>query len=267
MVIFGIDLVLLIPALMISATPVLLAAIGEAVVEKSGVLNLGVEGMMITGAVIGFIIAVNTQVPIYGFFCAGIAGALLSVIFALLTQYMMSNQVATGLGLTMVGLGLSALIGKPYEGIKSPTLAKIEIPILSDIPILGPMIFSHDAIVYFSIFIIVMFGGATAGIGGAYISLARVPQWTEGMTAGAGWIALALVVFASWKPWRVLVGAYLFGGITVLQLNLQAIGVAIPVEILSMSPYLVTIVVLVGISLFGHHTAPGSLARPFHASQ
>ena len=149
MVIFGIDLVLLIPALMISATPVLLAAIGEAVVEKSGVLNLGVEGMMITGAVIGFIIAVNTQVPIFGFFCAAVAGALLSVIFALLTQYTMSNQVATGLGLTMVGLGLSALIGKPYEGIKSPTLAKIEIPILSDIPILGPMIFSHDAIVYF----------------------------------------------------------------------------------------------------------------------
>ena len=207
MVMFGIDLVLLIPALMISATPVLLAAIGEAVVEKSGVLNLGVEGMMITGAVIGFIIAVNTQIPIYGFICAAFAGALLSVIFAILTQYMMSNQVATGLGLTMVGLGLSALIGKPYEGIKSPTLTKLEIPILSDIPILGPMIFSHDAIVYFSIFIIasvafiikktriglilravgenqdaahalgykvirirfiaIMFGGATAGIGGA----------------------------------------------------------------------------------------------------
>jgi simple sugar transport system permease protein len=263
--------------------------------------------MMITGAVIGFIIAVNTQIPIYGFICAAIAGALLSVLFAILTQYLMSNQVATGLGLTMVGLGLSALIGKPYEGIKSPTLNKLEIPILSEIPILGPMIFSHDVIVYFSIFVVatvafvikktrvglilravgenqeaahalgykvirirflaIMFGGAAAGVGGAYISLARVPQWTEGMTAGAGWIALALVVFASWKPWRVLLGAYLFGGITVLQLNLQAIGVAIPVEILSMSPYLVTIVVLVGISLFGHHTAPGSLARPFHASQ
>ena len=121
MVIFGIDLVLLIPALMISATPVLLAAIGEAVVEKSGVLNLGVEGMMITGAVSGFIIAVNTQVPIYGFFCAAVAGALLSVIFALLTQYMMSNQVATGLGLTMVGLGLSALIGKPCLLYTSPS--------------------------------------------------------------------------------------------------------------------------------------------------
>ena len=130
MVIFGIDLVLLISALMISATPVLLAAIGEAVVEKSGVLNLGVEGMMITGAVIGFIFAVNTQIPIYGFICAAIAGALLSVLFAVLTQYIMSNQVATGLGLTMVGLGLSALIGKPYEGIKSPTVSKIEIPIL-----------------------------------------------------------------------------------------------------------------------------------------
>ena len=307
MVVFGIDLVLLIPALMISATPVLLAAIGEAIVEKSGVLNLGVEGMMIIGAVIGFIIAVNTQIPIYGFLCAAIAGALLSIIFAVLTQFMMTNQVATGLGLTMVGLGLSALIGKPYEVIKSPTLTKFEIPFLSDIPILGPMFFSHDAIVYLSIlvvgvvaliinktrwglvlravgenqeaahalgykvvrirFIAIMFGGAMADLGGAYISLARVPQWTEGMTAGAGWIALALVVFASWKPWRVLICAYLFGGITVLQLNLQAIGVAIPVEILSMSPYLVTIVVLVGISLFGHHTAPDSLARPFNASQ
>ena len=288
-----ISVVSLLATLIVAATPILLASTGELIVEKSGVLNLGVEGMMITGAVIGFIIAVNTQIPIYGFICAAIAGALLSVLFAILTQYLMSNQVATGLGLTMVGLGLSALIGKPYEGIKSP--------------ILGPMIFSHDIIVYFSIFVVatvafvinktriglvlravgenqeaahalgykvirirflaIMFGGAAAGVGGAYISLARVPQWTEGMTAGAGWIALALVVFASWKPWRVLLGAYLFGGITVLQLNLQAIGVAIPVEILSMSPYLVTIVVLVGISLFGHQTAPGSLARPFHASQ
>ena len=233
MVIFGIDLVLLIPALMISATPVLLAAVGEAVVEKSGVLNLGVEGMMITGAVIGFIIAVNTQIPIYGFICAAIAGALLSVLFAILTQYLMSNQVATGLGLTMVGLGLSALIGKPYEGIKSPTLNKLEIPILSEIPILGPMIFSHDIIVYFSIFVVatvafvinktriglvlravgenqeaahalgykvirirflaIMFGGAAAGVGGAYISLARVPQWTEGMTAVQAGLHLPLL--------------------------------------------------------------------------
>lgn len=303
MVIFGIDLVLLIPALMISATPVLLAAVGEAVVEKSGVLNLGVEGMMITGAVIGFIIAVNTQIPIYGFICAAIAGALLSVLFAILTQYLMSNQVATGLGLTMVGLGLSALIGKPYEGIKSPTLNKLEIPILSEIPILGPMIFSHDIIVYFSIFVVatvafvinktriglvlravgenqeaahalgykvirirflaIMFGGAAAGVGGAYISLARVPQWTEGMTAGAGWIALALVVFASWKPWRLLLGAYLFGGVTALQINIQAEGLDIPVEYLSMSPYIATIVVLVIIS---GGRAPGSLGKIFHAS-
>jgi len=251
----GIDPVLLIASLMVSATPILLAAIGEAVVEKSGVLNLGVEGMMIVGAVVGFITAVNTENPLLGFLTAAIAGALLSTIFATLVLYFKSNQVATGLGLTLVGLGVSALLGKPYEGIKSPTIKSFEIPMLSDIPVLGPMLFSHDLMVYISILIValvwytlkytrfglilravgenhdaahalgykvirirfmaIMFGGACAGLGGAYISLARVPQWTEGMTAGAGWIALAIVVFASWKPWRTLVGAYLFGGITV----------------------------------------------------
>ena len=306
MVMFGIDLVLLIPALMISATPVLLAAIGEAVVEKSGVLNLGVEGMMITGAVIGFIIAVNTQIPIYGFICAAFAGALLSVIFAILTQYMMSNQVATGLGLTMVGLGLSALIGKPYEGIKSPTLTKLEIPILSDIPILGPMIFSHDAIVYFSIFVIasvafiikktriglilravgenqdaahalgykvirirfiaIMFGGATAGIGGAYISLARVPQWTEGMTAGSGWIALAIVVFASWKPGKALLGALLFGAFDALQVRMQTeVGAKVPSQVFLAAPYILSIVALVIVARRAEY--PRALLTPWFKGQ
>jgi simple sugar transport system permease protein len=302
----GIDPVLLIASLMVSATPILLAAIGETVVEKSGVLNLGVEGMMIVGAVTGFIAAVNTTSPVVGFVTAAVAGALLSMVFATLVLYFKSNQVATGLGLTLVGLGISALLGKPYEGIKSPTLKPLDIPALSDIPVFGRMLFSHDAMVYLSILIValvwytlkytriglilravgenhdaahalgykvirirflaIMFGGACSGLGGAYISLVRVPQWTEGMTAGAGWIALAIVVFASWKPLRTLVGAYLFGGITVLQLNLQAAGVDIPVEYLSMSPFVITIIVLVIISAKGNHGAPASLGRLFHAS-
>ena len=297
--------VLLIASLIVSATPIILAALGETVVEKAGVLNLGVEGMMITGAVVGFAVAINTENPLFGFLCAAIAASLLSLIFGILTQYLLSNQVATGLGLTMVGLGLSSLIGKPYEGMKSVTLGRLEIPFLSDIPIIGTMLFSHDIVVYFSIILValtagflkysrlglvlravgeshdaahalgykvirirlmaIMFGGACSGLGGAYISLVRVPQWTEGMTAGVGWIALAIVVFASWKPWRVLIGAYLFGGVTVLQLNLQAAGISIPVEYLSMSPYLITIAVLVLISVRGGQSAPASLGRSFHA--
>jgi ABC-type uncharacterized transport system permease subunit len=262
---------------------------------------------MITGAICGFAIGVNTGSPVLGFMFAAICGALLSLAFGILTQYLLSNQVATGLGLTLVGLGLSSLIGKPYEGIKSPTLQKMELPILSDIPIVGPMLFSHDPMVYFSVALVaatwavlkysraglilravgeshdaahalgykvvrirllaILFGGACAGLAGAYISLVRVPQWTEGMTAGAGWIALAIVVFASWKPWRVLIGAYLFGGVTVLQLNLQAAGAKVPIEVLSMSPYLITIAVLVIISARGNHGAPAALGKIFHASR
>ncbi|MCB1336277.1 MAG: ABC transporter permease [Maritimibacter sp.] len=305
--IFGqIDLILLLASLMVASTPILLAALGELVVEKAGVLNLGVEGMMITGAVVGFAVGVNTQSPAVGFLAAALAGALLSLLFGLITQYLKSNQVATGLALTLFGLGLSSLLGKPYEGVKAATLGKMHLPFLSDIPVLGPILFRHDPMVYLSILAVVavwafltytrpglilravgenheaahalgykvvrvrllaiLFGGAMAGLGGAYVSLVRVPQWTEGMTAGAGWIALAIVVFASWRPLRVLIGAYLFGGVSVLQLNLQAAGVAIPVEYLSSSPYLVTILVLVIISLRGQHGAPGSLGRIFHAS-
>ena len=304
---FGaINPVLLVASLMVSATPILLAAIGELVVEKAGVLNLGVEGMMITGAVVGFAIAVNTGSPGLGFVAAALASAMLSLSFGVLTQFLLSNQVATGLGLTLVGLGLSSLIGKPYEGMKSPTLPDLHIPLLGDIPFFGPMLFQHDIMVYVSIALVaavwaalkftrfglilravgeshdaahalgykvvrirllaIFFGGACSGLGGAYLSLVRVPQWTEGMTAGAGWIALAIVVFASWKPWRVLIGAYLFGGVTVLQLNLQAAGTSLPVEYLSMSPYLITILVLVIISARGYHGAPASLGRSFHAS-
>ncbi len=296
---------LLIASLLVAATPILLAGIGELVVERAGVLNLGVEGMMITGAICGFMATIITGSPALGFIFAAIGGAALSFLFALLTQYALANQVASGLALTLFGLGLSSLLGQDYVGLKPPSTPKLDIPILSDLPFLGTVLFNHDAIVYLGIALVaavwatlkytrvglvlravgenhdaahalgykvvrirvlaIMFGGACAGLGGAYISLIRVPQWTEGMTAGAGWIALALVVFASWKPWRVLLGAWLFGGVTVLQLNLQAAGVAIPVEYLSMSPYIITILVLVIMSA-DKSRAPASLGRIFHAS-
>lgn len=302
----AINPVLLIASLMVAATPLLLAAIGELVVEKSGVLNLGVEGMMITGAIAGFATAVETGSPLFGFFAAAFAGAALSVLFAILTQFAQANQVASGLSLTLFGLGLSALMGQSYVGVKPPQMGDIHIPVISDLPVVGPILFGHDIILYFGIILTaavwwvlkysrvglvlravgenhdaahalgykvvkirlmaIMFGGACAGLGGAYISLIRVPQWTEGMTAGIGWIALALVVFASWKPWRALLGAYLFGGVTVVQLNLQAAGVAIPVEYLAMSPYLITIIVLVILSA-DKSSAPASLGRNFHASR
>lgn len=297
---------LLLASLIVAATPILLAALGELMVERAGVLNLGVEGMMITGAICGFAIAVNTGSPALGFVMAAVGGAALALLFALLTQVALANQVASGLALTLFGLGLSALLGQGYVGIKPPPTGKLDIPMLSDLPFLGRVVFGHDLMVYIALALVaavwatlkytraglilravgenhdaahalgykvvrvrilaILFGGACAGLGGAYISLVRVPQWTDGMTAGAGWIALALVVFASWKAGRVLLGAWLFGGITVLQLNLQAAGAAIPVEYLSMSPYLITILVLVIMSA-DKSRAPASLGRTFHASQ
>lgn len=298
---------LLAASVMVTATPILLAAIGELVVERAGVLNLGVEGMMITGAVTGFIVAVATQNPWAGFLGAALGGAALSLLFAILTQVLLSNQVATGLALTLAGLGLSSLLGQPYIGIRAPSLPALDLGPLADIPVLGPVLFRHDAMVYAGLAICaatwaflrhsraglilravgenhdaahalgykvirirtaaILFGGACAGLGGAYLSLVRVPQWTEGVTAGAGWIALAIVVFAAWRPGRLVVGAYLFGGIGALQLNLQAARAPIPVELLSMAPYVVTILALVLLSAGrGAGGAPGSLGRPFHAS-
>lgn len=298
--------VLLLAALMSAATPLLVAATGELVVERAGVLNLGVEGMMILGAIAGFIVAVHSGSPVLGFIGAAAGGAMLALLFAFLTQVALANQVASGLGLTLFGLGLSALMGQSYLGVKPPRMGDLDLGPLADIPFLGPVLFQHDAMVYVGLAIVgavwatlrytraglilravgenhdaahalgykvkrirtlaIVFGGACAGMGGAYISLIRVPQWTEGMTAGMGWIALALVVFASWKPGRVILGAYLFGGITQLQLNLQGAGVAIPVEYLAMSPYVVTILVLVILSA-DKSRAPGALGRIFHASQ
>lgn len=306
---FGsIDPVILLASLMVASTPILLAAIGEMVVEKSGVLNLGVEGMMITGAVCGFITAVETGSPTLGFVAAAAGGAALSMLFALLTQVFLATQVPSGLALTMVGIGLASLLGQGYVGIKPPSTGDVHVPLLENIPFFGPVLFQHDLVVYFSLASIVAvwtflkytraglilravgenhtaahalgykvrlvraaaigFGGAMAGLGGAYISLIRVPQWTDGITAGIGWIALAIVVFASWRAPRILIGAYLFGGITVLQLNLQAAGANVPVELLSMSPFLATIVVLVVISARRHgaSNAPAMLGRIFHPS-
>ncbi len=292
-----------------AATPIMLAALGELVVEKSGVLNLGVEGMMIIGAVCGFIVAVNTDSPMLGLLGAAVGGAVVSMLFAFLTQYLLSNQVATGLALTLFGLGLAALMGSSYNGIRPPRMARLDIGGLSDLPVVGKLFFSHDPVIYGSVALVfavwfflnrtraglvlracgenhdaahslgynvqlirfgaIMFGGACAGLGGAYVSLVRVPQWTEGMTAGVGWIALAIVVFAAWKPWRVILGAYMFGGLTILQLSLQALGIHISGAYLSMTPYIVTIVVLVIMSADRKKAslnAPACLGKSFHAS-
>ncbi|WP_102107464.1 ABC transporter permease [Oceaniglobus roseus] len=299
----------LLASLMVAATPILLAAIGELVCEKSGVLNLGVEGMMITGAICGFAMAVETGSPLVGFLGAAAGGALLALLFGVLTQLLLANQVASGLALTLFGIGISALIGQGYRGVKPPPTTRLDLGPLSEIPFLGRLLFSHDWVVYFGLaltlgvwlflrysraglvlravgeshdaahalgykvvairFAAIAFGGACAGLGGAYLSLVRVPQWTDGMTAGAGWIALAIVVFGSWRPGRILLGAYLFGGMTVLQLNLQAAQLPVPVEVLSMSPFVLTIVVLVIMSAGrgrASTAAPAMLGRVFHAS-
>ena len=302
----SIDPTIIVYNLMIAATPILYAALGELVTEKSGVLNLGVEGMMIIGAICGFSVSVETNSVYIGFMAAACGGALLSVLFAVMTQYFLANQVASGLALTLFGLGLAALLGHSYTGQVPPQISKLDIPVLANIPVLGKMLFAHDFFVYLSLILVfgvwyflsktrlglivkavgenhesahaigynvtrirffcIVFGGALAGLGGGYLSLIRVPQWTEGMTAGAGWIALAIVVFSTWRPWRLILGAYIFGGITILQLNLQAIGVNVDVALLSMTPYAVTIVVLVLMSLNRSKKslgAPGSLGKSF----
>jgi simple sugar transport system permease protein len=297
---------ILVASLIVTSTPLVLAALGELVAEKSGVLNLGVEGMMIMGAVCGFIIGVETGSALLGIIASAFGGAFLSLLFAFVVLVMKANQVASGLALTIFGLGVAALLGHPYTGIAPPKFESISLPIIENIPVLGVIFFQHDFIVYFSIiacistwyflkyskrglilrsigedhevahslgynvirtrFFSIVFGGAFAGLGGGYLSLVRVPQWTEGMTAGAGWIALALVVFSGWHPLRLILGAYIFGGITILQLNLQAIGININIAVLSMAPYLATILALVIISTSrfrGNKGSPGCLGKSF----
>jgi simple sugar transport system permease protein len=292
-----------------AATPLLLAATGELLTEKSGVLNLGVEGMMLVGAVIGFGVTLGTGSAVLGIVGAAGAGALLALVFGLLTLTLLANQVATGLALTIFGVGFSALIGARYVGQPLPPLPKLHIPGISEIPVLGPIVFGQDALVYFSFvalfgvswflyrshaglvlravgdshdaahaigykvtgirYLAVAFGGAMCGIAGSYMSLAYTPMWAENMTSGRGWIALALVVFATWRPMRLLLGAYLFGGITILQLHIQGFGVAIPSQFVSMLPYLATIAVLVAISSNRTRVrlnTPACLGQPFHAT-
>ncbi|MBL8484948.1 MAG: ABC transporter permease [Rhodocyclaceae bacterium] len=268
-----------------AATPLILAALGELVTERSGVLNLGVEGMMLVGAVCGFIATLASGSASFGLLVAALAAMAASMIFAFLVLTLQTNQVATGLALTLFGVGLSAFVGRDFAGQTVPPLEHLHFPVLSDLPFLGPLLFRFDALVYASVlavplvgyiltktrlglviraigeapasahaigypvialrYAMVLFGGALAGIAGAYLSLGLTPMWVEGMTAGRGWIALALVVFATWKPRGVLLGAYLFGGVTVLQFHGQGFGLAIPSQFLSMLPYLATIVVLV----------------------
>lgn len=271
-----------------AATPLLLAAIGELVTERSGVLNLGVEGMMIMGAIGGFAFAQMTGNPYVGALAGAVVGALFSLLFGFLVLTLVANQVATGLALTILGLGLSGLWGESFIGIPGIKLQPIEIPLLSELPLVGKLLFGQDILFYISILLVfavswflfrtragltlrsvgdnhhsahslginviavrylaVMFGGACSGLAGAHLSLVYTPQWVENMSAGRGWIALALVVFASWRPARVLAGAYLFGAVGIAQLHAQALGVAIPSQFLSSLPYIATIVVLVLIS-------------------
>jgi len=289
-----------------ASTPLVLAAIGELVCERAGVLNLGVEGMMVMGAVGAFTAAHATGSPWIGMVAGMITGAVFSLLFGFLTLTLVANQVATGLALTILGQGLSAMIGEGLVGRPGVKMPSLDIPVLSDIPVIGPLLFDQDIFFYLSIAIVagvswflfktrrglvlrsvgdnhasahalginvigirylaVMFGGACAGLAGAQLSLVYTPQWSENMAAGRGWIALALVVFASWRPWGVLVGGYLFGAVTIGQLHAQAFGIAIPSQFLSALPYVVTVIVLVIISQNRRMTlinTPASLGKSF----
>lgn len=290
-----------------AATPLVFAGIGELITEKSGVLNLGVEGMMLVGAVTGFITATVTGNYFLAVLAAAFAGGVMAFLFGVLTLSLMANQVATGLALTLFGVGLSALMGQEFVGMPVDPLDKLYIAGLTDIPYIGPILFGQDGLVYLSFalvaavswflyktkaglilravgdshdaahsigysvigirYLAVMFGGAMSGIGGAYLSLAYTPMWAENMTAGRGWIALALIVFATWKPGLVMIGAYMFGGITILQLHAQAAGLDVPSQVLSMLPYVATVLVLVLISKDQSRIrkhAPACIGKIFH---
>jgi general nucleoside transport system permease protein len=290
----------------VAATPLVLAALGELVVEKSGVLNLGIEGMMLTGAALAFGVAL-AGLPLPLAILAGIAGgAVSSMLFGVLALTFLTNQYAAGLALAIFGSGLSAMIGNGFGNTPIAALGTLHFPMLSDLPVVGPLFFRFDILVYFSVFMVVftgwflyrtkpglvlrtigespeaahaigypvirirylavLFGGAMAGLAGAYLSVVYTPLWVENMTAGRGWIALALVVFSTWRPYRVLFGAWLFGGVTILQLQGQVLGIPWPSELLSALPYIATIVVLVIISRNRQLLAlnfPASLAKPF----
>jgi simple sugar transport system permease protein len=303
---FDIFLQILIAAVA-AGTPFVYAALGELITEKSGVLNLGVEGMMLVGAISGFIAMAKTGSLLFAVLVGMSAGALMSGIFAVLTLTLMANQVASGLALTIFGVGLSAFLGLDYTSIALPGVPEIHLPLLAKIPVIGRLFFSFDILIYCSGFlfiaiswflykskaglilrgigeapksahalgynvikiryIAVLFGGAMAGLGGVYLSVAYTPMWVEGMVAGRGWVSLALVVFATWRPARVMFGAYFFGAITIAQFHVQGFGIDIPAQLLSMMPYIATIVVLVVISRDQNTirlNSPASLGITYH---
>ncbi|MFO7816601.1 MAG: ABC transporter permease [Thermodesulfobacteriota bacterium] len=291
-----------------SGTPILLATLGEMITEKSGILNLGVEGMMLVGAFGGFFVSYQTGSPWLGLLGAGIFAALFSGIHALICVTFLGNQVVSGLALTILGTGLANFLGNPYIGQEAPGFSKFSLPFLADIPFLGDILFQQDALVYLSylapvlVFIFlsrtkwglrlravgehpaaaksagigvlryrwlgVMLGGFLVGLGGAYLSLAYTHLWTTNLTGGRGWIAVALVIFAFWRPFRAMAGAYLFGGIMAFQLRVQALGTDIPSSFLLMLPYVLTIVVLVMSFRKGlMHGAPGGLGVNFEPEE
>ena len=296
--------------IMIASAPLIFAAIGALLVERSGVLNLGVEGMMIVGALLGFVVISHTNNAYLAVLAALVAGMVIASIFAFLTQFLLTNQVATVLALTLFGLGFAAFAGREYTEVTIYLIGPIYIPILSEIPYVGPSLFSLNPLIYLAFFMVyivwwflfktkqglilraigdnhdaahaighnvvlyrfiaILFGGAMAGLGGAFLSLVQVPIWGEGMTAGRGWIAIGLVVFASWQPFRVILGAVLFGGITVLQLHAQGFDIRISAQYLSMLPYLATIVILVSLRMRlknkTNRTVPNCLGRIFHST-
>ena len=285
----NLDLILgILQIVLIATTPLVFAGIGELVTEKSGVLNLGVEGMMLVGAVSAFIILVITRSYFLAFFVSILSGIIMSGLFAFLVLFLMSNQIATGLALTIFGIGLSSMLGKQYIGTPIDGLSPWFFVIFSFLIVFLVSYFfyktkaglilravgeSHNsahALGYSVIkirFLSIIFGGSMCALAGSYISICYAPMWQEGMTAGRGWIALALVVFATWKPERVLIGAYIFGGVTILQMNLQALGLRFPGQFFSMAPYVATIIVLVLISsnkLRIKLSAPASLTIPFY---
>ncbi len=294
--------------ILIAATPLIFAALGELIVEKSGVINLGVEGMMVVGAIAGFAAATGTGSYSLGFVAAMFAGLAMALLFGVITQILLSNQVATGLALTLFGLGVSALVGQGYSGNSVGQFPRLDRFGFGDIPVLGKIAAgldvmalaavalafvlawflrstraglvlravgeNHDAAHSVGLGVVqvrmlaLAFGGAMAGLGGAYLSLVQTPFWLEKITAGRGWIALALVVFAAWQPMWVVIGALLFGGISILQLHGQAHGLKVDAQILSMLPYLATIAVLVAMSGKAWKmrlNAPASLGKVFYA--
>ena len=298
---------LLIAATLSAGTVLAIAALGLLINEKAGIVNLGAEGMMLCAAIAGYATVVNTGSDLLGFLAGMGAGALLSLFFGALVIGLNTNQYATGLALSLFGVGFSAFVGTAYVQAKLPERLSYEVPYLADLPGLGVALFRHHPMVYLAIGLTlaliwflqrsraglilravgespqsahalgypvrsirlaaVVCGGALCGLAGAYISVIYTPLWVEGMIAGKGWIALALTTFATWRPARILLGAYLFGGVTMLQFHLQATGVEVPSQFLSMLPYVATIVVLALISRnpqWIRVNMPASLGKPFY---